>query len=288
MHGNSRRTALLILSLTGAVILLISASLSGMEFKQGTPFPGQSQPVHIPSQGQDTAPLLIQSPPLVLSTVLVAAVGGYLSFLIIRHISRQPRKISFRLTFLFPILVAAALLVLLLMFARQLPASSGSGGIPSSSGETYATAPIGKPPAGFIWGTGVVLVLIAGLVMLQILRRKPAPGPAADPIIKEAENALTALKQGGNLRDVILDCYIRMSRTLAEERGLERGKSMTAHEFETLLVARGIPASPVSELTGLFEAVRYGGLHPSTDDEKKGIDSLNAIIHSVRRDQEGS
>jgi hypothetical protein len=74
----------------------------------------------------------------------------------------------------------------------------------------------------------------------------------------EAQQALQALQSGSNVADVILRCYVQMSRVLQKEQKLELKQTMTARPFERLLEARGFPAAPVHQLTGLFENVRYG------------------------------
>ncbi len=52
---------------------------------------------------------------------------------------------------------------------------------------------------------------------------------------------------------------------------------MTPREFERLLENEGVPAEPARQLTGLFEAVRYGQWQPNPGDEQKAVSCLDAI-----------
>jgi hypothetical protein len=56
---------------------------------------------------------------------------------------------------------------------------------------------------------------------------------------------------------------------------------MTTGDFETLLKDAGIPHEPIHQLTGLFDAVRYGNWQPNSVDEQKAIQCMEAImVHS--------
>ena len=94
----------------------------------------------------------------------------------------------------------------------------------------------------------------------------------------EAEKARQALKTGVHLKDVIIHCYIQMSLALKQEQGIERKDFMTTGEFEDLLENAGVPHEPIHQLTGLFDAVRYGNWQPNPVDEQKAIQCLEAIM----------
>ena len=104
--------------------------------------------------------------------------------------------------------------------------------------------------------------------------------------MQEAENAVNALKAGENFKNVIIHCYLQMTRALQEEQGIERSNNMTVREFENWLDIKGVPRVPVRQLTYLFEKVRYGKQQMSENDEKMGIESLNEIIKYCRREKD--
>ena len=89
-----------------------------------------------------------------------------------------------------------------------------------------------------------------------------------------------------DLRNVILRCYLRMTRALQEERGIERSQNMTVREFEDWLKYKGFPTVPVRQLTSLFEKVRYGTQPTMKVDEKAAVESLNEIIQYCRRERD--
>ena len=90
------------------------------------------------------------------------------------------------------------------------------------------------------------------------------------------------MRSGVNLRNVILRCYVEMGRTVDEWRGVQRTQDMTPREFETSLTAIGLPQKPVSDLTRLFETVRYGTNEPSKEEEETAESSLTAIIQACQ------
>lgn len=145
-----------------------------------------------------------------------------------------------------------------------------------------ARTPLGDPPPLLLWlVAGGVLLASAG-VAAWMLRPSPPRRRAVDDVALEAQRAREALLAGEDPRTVILACYARMSRALAEERGIERPESMTAREFGALLGTLGIPHAPVQELTRLFEAVRYGGLEPGAGEEARAVACLGAIVQHCR------
>ncbi len=124
-------------------------------------------------------------------------------------------------------------------------------------------------------------LLIAGVLWLLLLRRTPEDRPL-ERIAEEAQVAVNAIEAGGDLRDIVIRCYVEMSRVLSEKRGLNREKYMTPHEFEAILTGKGIPNQPVEQLTRVFEAVRYGNLTPGKKEELKALDCLTAILEACK------
>lgn len=136
-----------------------------------------------------------------------------------------------------------------------------------------------------IWLVIIGFVLGAGFVVIQLLKRKLFPVQVEDQLSREAESAVKAIEAGGDLRNVILRCYLQMTRALQVEQGIERSDNMTVQEFEQSLVSRGFPAMAVHQLTRLFEKVRYGKQPTMEEDEKTAVESLNEIIRFGRSER---
>jgi len=145
------------------------------------------------------------------------------------------------------------------------------------AGDTFSA------PAGWVvWSVsgGIALLAIAvvggGLWMLW-QRHQPQPAPL-ELLAQEAGVALEALREGGDLRAIVIRCYAEMERVVATTRGVQRQDAMTAREFELQLQRLGLPQAPVMELVQLFEAARYGRRAPGALDEQRAIASLSAIV----------
>jgi hypothetical protein len=132
----------------------------------------------------------------------------------------------------------------------------------------------------------VLAVIIASLVVFLILRLRRENTRQTTPLMRladQAQAALDTVQAGGNLKNAVLRCYYEMSRSLSEQRNLKRDRSMTPHEFETMLVSNGMPGESVQLLTRLFEEVRYGTKVPGQREEWMAMTSLTAIIEACRR-----
>jgi hypothetical protein len=197
--------------------------------------------------------------------------------------------------------VKLALLVLLLLLAilllnlnpSRLP-STPSGSIDSAA-DSAAQPGEGSSAVPSRWlvlllSFGLAVTLAAGLVgMARLVRRRlgrPAQGPL-EQLGQEAQGALGALSAGGDLRDVVLRCYLAMARVLNASRGLQRRQGLTPREFAHQLAQAGLPAAHVQELTGLFEAVRYGTRVPDDDERSRAVSCLQAIVRACNAPRDG-
>ncbi len=112
--------------------------------------------------------------------------------------------------------------------------------------------------------------------------REPIVIPPMRELSQDAEEALSDLRSGADLRNVIMRCYIEMGYTVDEWRGIQRTQDMTPREFESTLTEIGLPQEPVADLTRLFETVRYGISKPSKETEEIAESSLTAIIQACQ------
>jgi hypothetical protein len=100
-----------------------------------------------------------------------------------------------------------------------------------------------------------------------------------DEIARIARSSLDDLFSGGNSSDVIINCYLRMSDVVSIKRQLHREIAMTPREFASRLEQAGLPAEAVTELTRLFEGVRYGDRKSAPRDVTEAVNCLKTILH---------
>jgi cbb3-type cytochrome oxidase subunit 3 len=158
-------------------------------------------------------------------------------------------------------------------------------GEPPSEAPSISTPTLQPPPAPdwltFAISLGVLVVL--GLVIWWVYRRTRRKPSTLDMLTREAQQTLRELESGGDFRDAILRCYADMCQVVNQQRGIRRDRALTPREFEHQLRLSGLPAEPVSELTRLFEGVRYGARQSSPPEETRALECLNAIAQSSRR-----
>ena len=134
-----------------------------------------------------------------------------------------------------------------------------------------------------ILGGVVVVGLVAAIyVVIQRLRKKKVPD-ALDRVADQAQNALHKIRSGGDFNSAILSCYYEMNRIIREELKLTRQYTMTARDFETYLVNKGLPQRPINQLTALFERARYSNQSPDATQEDAAVEALTALIESVHQ-----
>lgn len=139
-----------------------------------------------------------------------------------------------------------------------------------------------EAPEWLVTAIGVVLAfLLTGLLGLLYLffSQRKSNLALSEALAGEAERAAAAIREGEEIRDVILRCYAQMAHHLEDSRNLPRGRAVTPREFEHMLVRLGFPAAPLKTLTRLFEAVRYGHQATTPEQTQQAIDSLQAIVN---------
>jgi len=269
-----RRQAFLYLSLALIGMILLGVSLPGLQFQDGLPIPG-AEPVSIKAEavesgsGGGTSLGWLQ---------YVLAFGIVLLFVVL--MTTLLKIISIKRIGL----LIAALALLFIVFSQLpklepgevAPISVNSSGLPTQSSE-YLVAPIGKPPASLLdWVTAGVLLSCAvwiGWIALHAFQRTTKE----DKLATETQAAVKAIADGQNLEDVIIRYYLKMESVIAQERGIERGQSVTPREFETYLENKGIPRKPILQLTTLFEKARYGNQSLNEKDEQDAVNCFLAI-----------
>jgi len=273
------RSAVVLLLISLLLIVLIAAGLPRLSFKPGMPIPSfENGHVELPSAEGAPLGLPLGGFAKILSLIIL---GAFVVFLVVRAARGVPWKKALReLWGLFWKIVLVA--VLLVVVVALLPKSEGASSVESlPPPKPLAAAPLGPVPAVVIWCVALGLAGIALFLGLRLIAASRRPVPRSWE--REVEEARQALLDGRDLRQVIIQCYRRMGQALQQERQIEREASMTTGEFEALLCARGVPPDPVHQLTGLFEAVRYGRWEPASNEEQRAIQCLDAILAYSRQ-----
>ncbi len=148
---------------------------------------------------------------------------------------------------------------------------------PTFTPEILVTPSVFIPPRLSPWTSYLValtiLLLIAG-VWGWVLWRRSRKGAPYDALAEIARSALDDIGEGRDWGDAILNSYYRMNKVVADWRGIHRPAGMTPAEFAGELVSTRLPENAVNRLTGLFERVRYGDKHATSNDIQVAVDCL--------------
>jgi hypothetical protein len=281
MTGSTKRKALFLVALIMLITMVIAASLPQLELQPGMPLPevNHGQVVAAPAAEEPPFPVIsINKFALILAILLFTGAVLYWTYQLLRGATWKSASESLRF-----ILIVAAILFGFLFMIMLLPRSSSNlpAELPPPIPEPVITSPLGSVPIPLLWLVGIGLFALIVLVGVWIFPSSRSARPI-DLVGLEAEKARRALSTGSDLKDVIITCYREMSLALKKGRGIEREASMTTGEFETSLEAAGIPHEPIHQLTGLFDAVRYGDWQPGPAEKQKAIQCLEAIMLYAR------
>ncbi len=274
MTDNAKRRTIVCLLGAAIVAILLAAALPQLELKRGVPLPKwESGTIQLPTE--DT-PVSISVNTFFKSiveviVVLVLAYGGY------QLLKGMTWKELLRPSLFIAIVTIVALVILFVLANVHITLKPLEPEIlpPVLKSESPPLAPL---PSVFIWLVWIGLAVAIILLGIWVSNRRARQNRVGDPVKLEAERAMHALRTGQDFKNVIVRCYQQMSVAVQEEQGIELEETMTAREFERLLEVRGIPHTPVHQLTQLFEAARYGWRQSDPSDEQKAFDCLNAIV----------
>jgi hypothetical protein len=277
------------LSIAVVAMLLLSTSLSGLDFLPGRPFSLEGYP---PFQAGQNGSLPGGDTLLFIMRVAYSLALMLLPVLIIWLIvSPEARKALLKqLLRLLPILIILYLAINWLRrttrtakeITFQGPASPAGGSPLSSPTDTFAANPSQWLVLVASLGVALLLTVLVVGIAWSVWQRHRRPQHPLERLAQEAQNALDALWGGGNLKNVVIRCYLEMSRVVSEQRGIRRDLAMTPREFEHYLEDKGLPSEPVRQLTRLFEEVRYGTLIPGENEKRQAVASLTAIVEVCR------
>jgi hypothetical protein len=286
MSQTTKRSVLVLLIGISISLVLLSGSLSNTGLHEGAPFPGGSGSNNsIPSR-----PDLMPGDRYVSPTL--QELVNFILLIIVAYVSARLIPVL-NIKRIAQLLLATIILLLIVNLISYLPGSrpvNPSAPLPevTQPPPEYAVAPLGEPSQGLLQLVWIGFLLGVGFLAARLLRRLPSPPTVKDQLSQEAESAVNAIKFGRDLRDVIMRCYLQMTRMLEEERSIERTTCMTVREFEERLESLGFPPLPVHQLSRLFEKVRYGQEAMLEQDEKTAVESLDAILQYCRSQREPS
>jgi hypothetical protein len=283
MPDNLKRTTLAFLLLTVLVTVLLAAALPSLNLQPGQPLPFQRDTLDPLPAGQP--PQTIISISTFLKALLESILALMVGFALYKSRKGLPWKEIILPALIVGILTLVALYILFVLLAVHINTDISALEILPPPVVMQAP-PLGPLPPGLLWLVGGGLAAGIFLLGLWLMRWRSRPAPSDGTLESEAQHALQALQSGSDLKDVIIRCYVQMSRVLQQEHKLELKETMTAREFERLLAARGFPPAPVHQLTGLFENARYGVRLPGPGEETRAFDCLNAIVQYSRSSRE--
>jgi hypothetical protein len=290
MTKHQKLTPIFLLGVAILVIILLATGLTALEFRSGD----LARILALLTQekeslGADFAPAVDESFPIEL--LLLIFFWSLLAFAIIFAIvSPHYRKVLVRV-FILTLCLAFVLSTLAdrlrIEEQEQILPEEVEGGLVGETGELAASELpeppdfIARPPNWLMLFLYVVLVLVLLLVGLFLWRswRSRFPGEQA-LLVQHAEQALSDLTSGGDLRDVVMRCYARMSQVLYQSRNIKRDEAMTPREFESHLAEIGLRDDHIRQLTRLFEGVRYGTQTPDEYARYQAVNCLRAIVQN--------
>lgn len=154
----------------------------------------------------------------------------------------------------------------------------GGSGAPGSGTGTTLT----DPSVLLMVGLGIALVAAVALLFVSSSGDDPdadEPVPEPDPTADVAAVGRAAGDAADRIEsttDVDNEVY-RAWREMTDHLDVRNPESSTPSEFAAAAVEAGLDREDVSELTSLFEAVRYGGESPTEERERRAIEALRRI-----------
>jgi hypothetical protein len=288
LTNHPRELILIYLSVAYLSLILLAGSMGEMELKQGLPIPGASTNNPSPSDQSITPSSSINKNPI--NPILLETVIGIgiliLLVLIIYSLAKKinKRKIGIMVVGLIGLMIVFNLLNRIQPTTDYSNVDQGTEfTVPLSTDPEIVF--IEKPPSQMLWLVGSGLLLAAFSFVFYLFLRERQGSHLENALVHEANIALQAIREGKDLRNIIINCYLQFNLIIKEELEIEREKSMTAREFEISLLDKGIPIESIHQLTTLFEKVRYGNKPTDHDDEHIAIDSLSTIKTSCQKNR---
>jgi hypothetical protein len=278
MTVDAKRRTLALLLLTIGAAVLIAMGLPYLKFQPSAPLPElQKTTEKLTPESVPAITFSVSATAQMITAIVLLAAAAFAGF-------KFRKKIPWREILIPSISIAVlALIGLIIRFALQGVHLGFSGRPPEILPQVNFESPsLGPVNPNWIWLVWIGLAIGMISIGVWFLFWSAGRSRTEDPLKREAELAIHALRTGSDIRNVIVRCYLQMSQALQKEQGITREETMTARDFERLLEARGIPHDPIHQLTRLFEGARYGHRPPGPEDERTAFECLSAIVQSSR------
>jgi hypothetical protein len=264
-----------------AALIPLSAGLTGLELLPGRFYLfGTSSPV----TGNMPAGDGLLAAWRAVNIFVLALTPLAVIMLIVFIVSPHSRKRLIRI-----VLYAALAYLLIYLWTRSGQGIGLNPDDPFAAGDAAQASPQpapefdGQPPEWLVLAVSLSLVALAGVAGWLLWRRTHPPAGPLERVAQQAQQAIDALRSGGDVTDIVTRCYVDMSYALFVQRGVRRGAATTPREFEQRLENLGLPAEPVRRLTRLFEGVRYGSKTPGEREQNEALSCLTAILQASGR-----
>ncbi len=277
-----------------AGLAVVSVILLASALRSSDLLPGGSLPFWLDWNFRPIPPIDIPGGSFLLQLIRFLYLTAFIFLplaLIYLLLSKQARKYFFNFILrMIPIFILINLIIRWISSLKQEKTETGAemGMMPTPENVTVGQIPEFSPQVSerlvtfLTVGISILIVLILFGVGWWLWRRSQRRRASMEQFAEHAQTALNDLQAGGNFRNVIIRCYMDMTRAAEQLRGIRRASAMTPHEFSAFLQADGLPKGPVEQLTGLFENVRYGAEDPTPLQERIAIDSLQSIVEFCR------
>ena len=263
-------------------LLVLASSLSSLKLEAGTLYDRETS--------EELTVLLTQFGEyrgLLLACAAIIQIL-FLAFTLIQQTRYQQMMVARRYNIIAVLLQLILLVVAFLVIRRKMlenknnPLNVGQLRLPEITiNGDMERLPIDIPETlAFLVGFALLAVIV--VLVMWFARKREMPSSALHKIELKALGAITDIENGADLRNVILRCYYEMNQAVETQRGIKRAEGMTPREFENQLVSLGIPHEPVTQLTRLFEDVRYGGKIIGKETEDLARKCLSAIASATK------
>lgn len=287
-NSHPQKLFLIYLSIACIGMIILAASIGNMEFKPGLPIPGAStNNLSSSSQSTDTSTTVEKNPTN--PVLLEVGLGFFVLVLIVLIIYSLARRTE-RKKLLVMIIGLIACLFIFKILEQMKPSNINFNEnqrieVSINSTSDPEIVPIEEPPSQLFWVVFLCLIILTLGILFFVFTKVGNKMDQDNMYGKEADLALEAIQEGKDLRNIIINCYEQFNRIIKQEYEIERERSLTVREFENYLINKGIPLTPIHQITTLFERVRYGNKPTDLDDERIAIESLSAIRLSCQKNR---
>lgn len=293
--ARSRTIRLVFLSIAAVAMLLLIVGLSRVELDPGVPFAQiwqflveqfrTERPLPPYGSGTPGGSVLLDIYRIIFFIALAALPFAVILVMIDPELRKRVLRSMLR------ILLIMALLMLVMrnqVEQEDVPFEPEGGQPAGEQGELEEFSPEDFSPErispwigrGLSLTLGLLAAAIVVIIIVRARRNRLESGSALEDIAFQARSALEDIEKGGDLRNIVLQCYAEMIRVVREQRGIRRDRTVTAREFTDYLITAKLPSGPVQALTGLFEKARYSSRTPTAEDEEEAVTSLRAIVRA--------